>query len=63
MISTLAVNKWKLCLHNVIKRVGGNSYGVANTKKKNISSIKAFEEKFMQKVPKIQALETIKQTL
>lgn len=25
MISTLAVNKWKLCLHNVLKTVDGNS--------------------------------------
>ena len=25
MISILAVDKWKLCLHNVIKRVDGNT--------------------------------------
>ena len=25
MISTLAVSKWKLCLHNVLKRVDGNN--------------------------------------
>lgn len=36
---------------------------VANMLKKNISLMKAFEEKFVQKVPKIQALETLKQTL
>ncbi len=25
MISILAVGKWKLCLHNVIKKIDGNS--------------------------------------
>ncbi len=34
MILTLAVNKWKLCLHNVIKRVDGNRKSVANTIKR-----------------------------
>ena len=31
--------------------------------KKNVSSIKTHEEKFMQKVPEILALQTMKQTL
>ncbi len=31
--------------------------------KKNVSSTKTFEEKFMQKVPEILALQTMKQTL
>ncbi len=31
MILTLAVNKWKLCLHNVFKGVDGNRKSVANT--------------------------------
>ena len=50
-------------MHNVIKRVDGNRKSVANITKKNISSREALEEKFMQKVPKIQALQTMKQTL
>ena len=62
MISTLVVNKWKLCLHNVFKGVDGNRKSVANTKKERKFD-KTFEEKFMQKVPEIQALQTMKQTL
>lgn len=62
MISTLAVNKWKLCLHNVIKRVDGNRKSVANTKKERKFD-KTFEENFMQKVPETLALQTMKQTL
>ena len=33
MISTLAVSKWKLCLHNVLKEVDGNIKLVANAGK------------------------------
>ena len=62
MILTLAVNKWKLCLHNVIKRVDGNRKSVANTKKERKFD-KTFEENFMQKVPETLALQTMKQTL
>ena len=62
MILTLAVNKWKLCLHNVIKRVDSNRKSVANTKKERKFD-KTFEENFMQKVPETLALQTMKQTL
>lgn len=33
------------------------------SRQKNVSSREALEEKFMQKVPKIQTLQTMKQTL
>lgn len=59
MILTLAVNKWKLCLHNVFKGVDGNRKSVANTIKERKFD-KTHEEKFMQKVPEILALQTMK---
>ena len=62
MILTLAVNKWKLCLHNVSKELMATEK-VLPMPQKNISSKWAFEEKFMQKVPKMQALQTMKQIL
>ena len=35
MILTLEVNKWRLCLHNVLKEVDGNIKLVANAEKEH----------------------------
>ena len=56
MISTLAVNKWKLCLHNIIKKIDGSycrnqQFFDDMTEKGNVRSPMAFEEKLVPGTP------------
>ena len=56
MISTLAVGKWRRCLHNIIKKIDGsycrNQQFFDNMiEKENVRLLIAFEEKLVPGTP------------